>query len=243
MKPIPLKAAANNDKVTAVINVEPALAIMECKIPLHLINQLNDYIDSTRDSAESHAPGLVGQINQRKESGQLYMNREDSFVKEFVKTLEKLSSCYISTMGYEKFHVECDDIWTVHSYAGDYNPLHNHYVKTKVGLSSILYLKLSDEMLDNKKSTVNFNNASGDGDGHTFFTWGTTGTQDIDMMRYNTERYVKPEVGKLLIFPHWLKHSVNPFFGEGERRTLAANFNVATNDKLRQHVYQLPLKQ
>ena len=37
---------------------------------------------------------------------------------------------------------------------------------------------------------------------------------------------IKPEVGKMLIFPKWLNHQVYPFFGEGERRTLSANFNV-----------------
>ena len=33
-------------------------------------------------------------------------------------------------------------------------------------------------------------------------------------------------MGSLLIFPNWLKHAVMPFFGEGERRTLAANANI-----------------
>ena len=30
----------------------------------------------------------------------------------------------------------------------------------------------------------------------------------------------------MLIFPHWLNHQVHPFFGKGERRSLAANFNI-----------------
>ena len=34
------------------------------------------------------------------------------------------------------------------------------------------------------------------------------------------EKYFKPKVGSLLIFPNWLKHAVMPFYGEGERRTL-----------------------
>ena len=40
------------------------------------------------------------------------------------------------------------------------------------------------------------------------------------------EEYFKPKVGSLLIFPNWLKHAVMPFYGEGERRTLAANANI-----------------
>ena len=30
----------------------------------------------------------------------------------------------------------------------------------------------------------------------------------------------------MLIFPHWLNHQVMPFFGKGERRSLAVNFNI-----------------
>ena len=41
-----------------------------------------------------------------------------------------------------------------------------------------------------------------------------------------TEDYIKPEVGTMLIFPNWLKHAVMPFFGEGERRSMAFNWNV-----------------
>jgi hypothetical protein len=48
----------------------------------------------------------------------------------------------------------------------------------------------------------------------------------------NTERLrppqsfmMKPEVGKLLVFPSWLQHMVYPFKGEGERRTVASNLN------------------
>ena len=37
---------------------------------------------------------------------------------------------------------------------------------------------------------------------------------------------MKPEVGKFFMFPSWLQHSVYPFEGEGERRTVAANLNV-----------------
>ena len=38
--------------------------------------------------------------------------------------------------------------------------------------------------------------------------------------------YSVPEEGKFLIFPSWLNHSVAPFYGPGERRTLSANFRV-----------------
>jgi len=33
----------------------------------------------------------------------------------------------------------------------------------------------------------------------------------------------RPEVGKLLMFPSWLKHSVYPFDVDGERRSMSFN--------------------
>ena len=46
------------------------------------------------------------------------------------------------------------------------------------------------------------------------------------VLKPKTDRYVVPEEGKFLIFPSWLNHSVAPFYGPGERRTLSANFRV-----------------
>ena len=34
---------------------------------------------------------------------------------------------------------------------------------------------------------------------------------------------VKPEIGNIYLFPNYLMHSVNPFYGEGERRSLSFN--------------------
>ena len=37
----------------------------------------------------------------------------------------------------------------------------------------------------------------------------------------------------MIIFPNWLRHSVNPFFGEGERRTFSANVNLFNNQNFK----------
>ena len=68
--------------------------------------------------------------------------------------------------------------------------------------------------------------ASGVTDGYTRFCWGTNTTSDMKKLKPSTEQYVKPEVGQLLMFPSWLNHSVLPFNGDGERRSLSANINM-----------------
>jgi hypothetical protein len=68
--------------------------------------------------------------------------------------------------------------------------------------------------------------ARGNCDGFTQFVWGATGIRDFALLRPMTQQYVKPEVGKLPIFPNWLLHRVEPFYGEGERRSLSFNMDV-----------------
>ena len=67
-------------------------------------------------------------------------------------------------------------------------------------------------------------------DGFTQLVWGATGMRDFSLLRPPTQQYIKPEVGKLLVFPNWLLHRVEPFFGEGERRTLSCNMDVAFDE-------------
>ena len=49
---------------------------------------------------------------------------------------------------------------------------------------------------------------------------------DIFYFKHLTDTFVRPEVGKLIMFPIWLKHQVMPFFGEGERRSLSVNIDI-----------------
>ena len=45
---------------------------------------------------------------------------------------------------------------------------------------------------------------------------------DKQSLRSDTLTF-RPEVGKMLIFPSWLKHSVYPFDANGERRSMSFN--------------------
>jgi uncharacterized protein (TIGR02466 family) len=37
---------------------------------------------------------------------------------------------------------------------------------------------------------------------------------------------IDPEPGKMILFPAWMEHSVHPFYGSGERISIAANIKV-----------------
>ena len=99
------------------------------------------------------------------------------------------------------------------------------------GLSGFLWLKMPNciEILDENPASLH--NASGSIDGFTHLIWGTNGRKDVLQLHSQTEDYVKPIVGTMLVFPNWLKHQVLPFFGDSERRSIAMNWNVIDSEQ------------
>jgi len=215
-----------------------AVNIMRAEIPLNVIDELNEHIDKVIVPAGLDlSPKLVGQINRNEHSAQwLFPHNDGGVGEEFAEIINNLSKEYVKqTLGEIKFvgggdgdkeiKTDIQTMWTVHSYAGDYNPLHDHATSSMMGLSCILYLKVPPQIEANE-SLQGLNGASGAVDGFTYLCWGANGMRDVNMLRPIQEEYVKPEVGTMIIFPAWLRHAVMPFSGEGERRTFSANVNV-----------------
>ena len=218
------------DKNTKVdIVAIPALKMLKIRFPQKYIDGINDYIDNVIIPAnKSFADGLVGQLSQDKRSAQLTIPLDDDFGKRFKKDLEEIANLLVQR-GYSRLsHTDAFSCWSNHAYSGDYNPFHSHGVGTPAGLSSFLYLKVPKCIDDKSKERDNtsLNNASGAADGWTQLIWGTNTRKELFELREQEQEFVKPEVGLMLIFPHWLNHQVMPFFGKGERRSLAANFNI-----------------
>ena len=220
------------------IAMRPKLAVnvMRVQFPDEVIEEINDHIDDTIiPNNVDYSPGLVGQIRQSERSKQLHFPHEgDEYGEQLNTVLLKLAHEYMDRTVGLPCDIDMQSMWTVHSYEGDYNPVHDHGTRTQMGLSCIMYLKVPPQIsaLDNPSEQFGgLNESSGAVDGFTYLTWGTNGVRDINMLRPITEEYVKPEVGTMLMFPAWLRHGVNPFFGEGERRTLSANINVLPKAK------------
>ena len=195
-------------------------------LPQNAVDEINKYIDGiTIKENKDSSPNLVGQINRDKKSSQLDFDLKSPYGQNFKGMLDGCATSLL-TEGYKrKAKADAFECWTVHSYAGDYNPFHSHGTLTPAGLSCIIYLKVPD-CIKEKPEVPTLNGASGDCDGFTQLIWGTATTLDMYSLKNSGQEMIKPEVGKMLIFPKWLNHQVWPFFGEGERRTLSANFNV-----------------
>ena len=214
-----------------------AVNIMRIQFPEDVMSEINEHIDNNVVPAGvDYSKGLVGQISHGKRSAQLHFPHKDEGVgKEFSDVITRLGSEYIDRVVGIRSDIEMQSMWTVHSFEGDYNPVHDHGTKTPMGLSCILYLKVPPQIEKLGNPAEHFeglNESSGAVDGFTYLTWGVNGMRDINILRPITEEYVKPEVGTMLMFPAWLRHGVMPFFGEGERRTFSCNMNVTPTEKL-----------
>lgn len=92
-----------------------------------------------------------------------------------------------------------------------------------MGISFTTWTMVPEQIKDNQN--MDLYNSSGAVDGYLNFVYGLNQTIDPERLRPSQARIIKPEVGKLLMFPSWLQHSVYPFKGSGERRTVAGNLN------------------
>ena len=105
------------------------------------------------------------------------------------------------------------------------------FKNTLSGLSCIVYLKVPKQITELPEPIGgSLNHASGATDGMTAFHWGHTSGKDHYELKHPTTAMIKPIEGLMILFPNWLNHCVNPFFGEGERRTFSANFNIYDNE-------------
>ena len=212
----------------------PAVYVLETRMPEAMVDDLNSYLDDLRkqQDKESLAHSLVGQIHHGE---QLNMDPEHEKVREYSKFITSLGAQYINHFMQstgnnlaKNRQVAIDEAWSVHSYAGDYNPIHDHGTKTLMGLSTTSWTKVPQQILDQPAAgspMYNKYETSGACDGYLAFNYGRNEIMNVERLRPPQSFEVKPEVGKLYIFPSWLSHMVYPFRGEGERRTVASNMN------------------
>src|SRR5262245_4917092 len=98
---------------------------MEARLPLGLVNMINRFIDRMRGSAHDHSPALFGQIKQHPRSAQLKLDLRQQEPAGLAAVIVEIAGQYVAQQGYRAL-VKANDMWSVHSYAGDYNPLHDH---------------------------------------------------------------------------------------------------------------------
>ena len=116
------------------------------------------------------------------------------------------------------FESQINSAWIVSQYENEYNPWHNH---TGCEISGVIYLKTPDV-----KGRRNIPSKEGkrDNDGDIAFPYSSEGQRNGDLLTKGILQ-AAPSRGLMLIFPSWLLHTVYPFKGDEERRSIAFNAN------------------
>ena len=207
-------------------------SLARIEFPDEIITEINEHIDNEIiPKSDSFANGLVGQLKNDEKSAQLDFPFDTEVGKQLETVFNQIGTTYLK-QGYDRdSKAEVFQCWTNHAYAGDFNPYHEHGCQTIAGLSGFLWLKVPEAIESLREQPETLSNASGAVDGFTHLIWGTHSRKDTLQLRGQTEDYVKPIVGTMLVFPNWLKHQVLPFFGEGERRSMAMNWNVHDSEQ------------
>ena len=207
-------------------------AILERKVPqnfIDIVNRVGDEVlsDETKSREWDFSENLVGKVRKEvqipivdkaekkycldymKESCLLFL--QEMLKKNRTYEWNKLTGVGTSQNLYPSLeNIHLANSWIVSQYKGEYNPWHKH----SGNFSAVMYLKIPEGMNDFMEKEYEDHYPSS---GLIQFMYGES--QDF---RSGTLTCL-PEVGKMYLFPSWLKHSVYPFYCEGERRSLSFN--------------------
>ena len=202
----------NEGKINIIRPFGPAIG--STTIPKILVNKINNFVDEVvKDKKKSkeldYGQKLAGEVTQ-----EIFLPHE-MLKGEILNFFVAISKAYIENLTGKKLTkfdlIRC---WVVRQFEGEYNPTHWH----NGHISAAGYLKLPDnfgatkqEKAKNLNGKINFVHGS-----HQFLS-SPIATR-------------MPEVGKIFLFPNYLMHSVNPFYGKGERRSIS--FNAYVNNEI-----------
>ena len=199
-------------------------------MPKEIVSDLISITDKSINSNEDFGYALAGQIKDekvltKKDLGPIWAWLENE-VNLYIKTILKDIDINFKPRSASSENLEIDasieSMWTVSQVENEYNPVHYHGdvksfedLSPNCQVSSVLYLKTP------KRSTRKLKNKKSNPDGSIEFISQGFGTE-LQSLSSGSMRF-KPIVGHLYIFPSWLLHTVYPFVGKGERRSISFN--------------------
>ncbi|MEQ8226779.1 MAG: putative 2OG-Fe(II) oxygenase [Rhodospirillales bacterium] len=190
-------------------------SIGDFTVPEFLVDNLNAFVDATGADTEKsgeldHSSYLAGEVEQE-------IKVPPEILKQGLgQYLMDVTGAYVmGVTGRKITQFRLLNCWVVRSFAGDFNPPHMH----DGHVSGAGYLMVPEQISRGEASR------KADGDGG-FINFHFCSTQFASDGMYTG----KPRVGHVFLFPNYLSHSVNPFQGEGERRSFS--FNAMVDDDI-----------
>ena len=182
-------------------------------MPNHMVDFLNDKMDRRLDDFSDYLVGKVSQeLHFDKETRKYAGEQLTDFIIDYHKyTKSRNSMGQLSLDTNKKVELDIIAAWYVRQFENEYNPIHFH----NGHVSGVGYLKLPENfgetVQSNKKSNLN---------GHLSLIHGNRMFNSSSMFN------IKPEEGDFYFFPNYMMHTVFPFYGPGERRSISFNANI-----------------
>lgn len=199
----------SNDTINIFRPFGPSIAKIE--LPTSVVNSLNEYvekiiIDEKKSQELDIGNTLVGNVKQE------FILEKDILEKSgFANFLQRGVTAWLQASinkKISKFNIRSS--WIVRQFENEYNPIHYH----SGHISGVGYLKLPSDfgktVQQNKKNK----------NGQISFIHGNR------MFNSSSIYTVQPKVGEFWLFPHYLMHTVYPFYGNDERRSVSFNADV-----------------
>ena len=199
-----------NDKINFIRPFGPSIA--KIQIPEKIIFSLNEYVDKIIEDQEKsklldNGPNLAGNVKQE------FIVEPDLLKSSgLLDFLGKYTSMWIEASDQKKItRFDVISCWIVRQFQTEYNPIHYHGGH----ISGVGYLKLPKNygkpFQSTKKKNVN---------GNISFIHGSR------MFNSSSNVNVEPKLGDFYLFPNYMMHTVYPFYGNEERRSISFNAKI-----------------
>ncbi len=197
--------------------------ILKYQVPLDVFNTLNGIYETNFINLPDAHKQLAGKI--RKENSLFYggantskMHPHNLLPPYVLNWFESVFKQYLEFNRIHPYTLHMNSIWINEMRAGEYNPIHIHQGTIYTGLSSVMILKLPQDM------------------GPEYARPDQPMNGKLQILGAANGQFVKSDYGPIIkerdfyIFPYDMRHCVYPHTNPNAiRRTLAANMDVEYN--------------
>ena len=199
----------SGDKISILRPFGPSIA--KVQLPENMIKSLNEYVekvitDENKSKELDNGKNLAGNVKQ-----EFILEKEILESSGFSNFLKQAVSKWIEASDRKKINeFEIKKSWIVRQFENEYNPIHYH----SGHISGVGYLKIPNDFGEtiqpdkkNENGRISFIHGNRIFNSSSIFT-------------------ITPKVGDFYLFPNYLMHTVYPFYGNEERRSVSFNANI-----------------
>jgi len=207
------------DKIDVARPFGPAVG--EINVVNEFINNLNGYtesiiLDKIKLTNQDAGKQLAGQVHQEFHIDKKFFDLKlNDYLSEIIyaylwKSIGKINFSKFKEFK-DKITIRYNSSWMVRQFENEYNPIHSHGGNISGVCYTMLPEKFGEKSQETKKKNPN---------GHIALVHGS------EQFSSPALKVIEPEIGKFILFPNYLLHTVYPFKGPGERRSFSFNADV-----------------